>query len=387
MYNELIEIYKIHKKEKTMEVNKIPIWLILLRLLCNINNIEVDYKQENNDLSKRISENQSIYLRNLINKLSNSYYNNHNVKFDYKWLNISIKQLNNIYVCSRKSRNLFDYIYSQIKSIPELKEEISKIIENNLIELNKEIIDEQLKDNIDKFYNLLLTDNNKFIQMISNPKEFYINEIKKNYDEIMNQFLNSNEFKELREYYFIESQNSIDNGKDKKPFISFYNSLKKEINNTLEKIDIDYKKSLNEKINNKYDKTISELTTLINGYNNDIKKLEKFYKKDLIKEKSKNLEVKDLSIDQNQNLEKIIDNSQKGDDIILNKINNHDFDNSKITLDEFNNLMIDLNKKYIKNLQDYYEIDKTKSPLFIYMTIDLEFKKKILKQIIKIFRF
>ena len=92
-----------------------------------------------------------------------------------------------------------------------------------LIEINKEIIDEQLKDNIDKFYNLLLTDNNKFIQMISNPKEFYLNEIKKNYDEIMNQFLNSNEFKELRKYYLIESQNSIDNEKDKKPFISFFN--------------------------------------------------------------------------------------------------------------------------------------------------------------------
>ena len=92
MYDDLIEIYKMHKKEKKFEINKIPIWLILLRLLCNIDNIEVDYIQNNSYLSKRISENQSIYIRNLINELSNSYYNNYNVKFDYKWLNISIKQ-------------------------------------------------------------------------------------------------------------------------------------------------------------------------------------------------------------------------------------------------------------------------------------------------------
>ena len=377
MYDDLIEIYKIHKKEKKLEINKIPIWLILLRLLCNINNIEVDYIQENSYLSKRISENQSIYIRNLINEFSNSYYNNYNVKFDYKWLNISIKQLNSIYVYSRKSRNLFDYVYSQIQSLPELKKEISDIIENNLIELNKEIINEQLKDNIEKFYNLLLTDNNKLTQIINNPKKFYLNEIRKNYDEIMNKFLNSDEFKEMREYYNGETQNSVENEKDKKSFISIYNSLKNEINNTLKNIDNDYKKVMDEKIKNKYEKKIDELTSLINYYNKDIKNLKKFYINDLIKENEKMKEFPKCQ--RTKSLVYKNNNSQNWKDNSENKMKNHNFYNSKLTYNEFNESMLQLHNHYVRIKEEKININKTKlTPIFIYAKIDLEFKKKII---------
>ena len=53
-----------------------------LRLLANKENIEVDFNQENNNLSKRIYEVETIYLKTRLIKLKNDENN----KIDTSWL-------------------------------------------------------------------------------------------------------------------------------------------------------------------------------------------------------------------------------------------------------------------------------------------------------------
>ena len=90
LHNDLKELYK--KEGLFTDNNIIHFWLILLRLLNNINNVYVEYKQENNDLSKHISDEETKYLQNKILKFLRN-----NEKIDSTWLNLCLKHLSKIF--------------------------------------------------------------------------------------------------------------------------------------------------------------------------------------------------------------------------------------------------------------------------------------------------
>ena len=158
LHDELNELYK--KEGLINGNNKIPFWLILLRLLSNINNIYVDYKQENNDLSKNISNEETQYLKNKIIQFINS-----NKNFDSTWLNLCLKQLSKNCLNSNKSRQVYDFIMSLLQSLPKLDDEIIKIIQENLIQFNNKIFDLHFENQLDDVYNKQLLDNDESIKI------------------------------------------------------------------------------------------------------------------------------------------------------------------------------------------------------------------------------
>ena len=197
IYEDIIEIIKIKKTNFKTDENTIPFWLIILRLLSNIHNIEVDYNQENNELSKTISDKESIYLQNKIIKIA---YEN-NIQVDTQWINLCLKNLINNSLFSNKSRHIYNYIFSQIQSLPKLNEEISQIIEDNIMKFNNKIIDYQFENKIKDIYDFDLSEDDDIIKIINNPKDFYKYEIQKKYNKIMKDLINSQHFKKLNDSY------------------------------------------------------------------------------------------------------------------------------------------------------------------------------------------
>ena len=216
IYEDIIEIIKIKKTNFKTDENTIPFWLIILRLLSNIHNIEVDYNQENNELSKTISDKESIYLQNKIIKIA---YEN-NIQVDTQWINLCLKNLINNSLFSNKSRHIYNYIFSQIQSLPKLNEEISQIIEDNIMKFNNKIIDYQFENKIKDIYDLDLSEDDDIIKIINNPKDFYKYEIQKKYNKIMKDLINSQHFKKLNDFFQAEvdqnknNENSNNNNED-----------------------------------------------------------------------------------------------------------------------------------------------------------------------------
>ena len=70
--------------------------------------------------------------------------------------------------------------------------------------------------------------------MINNPKDLYNKEIKIQFNDIMDKFINSEHFKKIHSFYKAEiEENNNENidGSNNKAFVSFYNDLKNEISN------------------------------------------------------------------------------------------------------------------------------------------------------------
>jgi len=167
--------------------------LILLRLLTYKDNIEVDYNQENNNLSKRISDKASEYLRNQLISLKK----NGARKIDTKWLNLCIKNLTNSSLYNKRIRNIYDNILYQIQNIPKFDENILNIIEDNIIIFSKHIIDMYFNGQLEGIFNIILTEDDDLIKIINDPKDFYTMKIKEKYDEIIEKLIESQEFIKL----------------------------------------------------------------------------------------------------------------------------------------------------------------------------------------------
>ena len=147
-----------------------------------------------------------------------------------QWLNLCVKNLINNNLYSKKSRYLYNYIYSQIQSLPKFDKEISLIVENNLIKFNNEIIDAQFDDKIENIYDLKLVDDNDTIKLINNPRDLYIKEIKQQFNDIMDKFINSEHFKKIHSFYKAEiEENNNENIDGSYIKALFYNDLKNEI--------------------------------------------------------------------------------------------------------------------------------------------------------------
>ena len=178
IYDDIKELYKINIFKP--EEDKIPFWLILLRLLSNKNNIEVDYNIESNILSKKISEKESIYLR----KKLIDFRTNNNSQIDAKWLNLCIKNLTNNNLYSKKVRNIFENLLYQIQNIPSLKKEILNIIEENMISYNNKIFDKYFDNQLEDIFDTILTEDEDIIKIIYDPKKLYNDKINEKINKI-----------------------------------------------------------------------------------------------------------------------------------------------------------------------------------------------------------
>ena len=241
IFDDIKELYKKDSFNKNNLKNQIsiPYWLILLRLLTYKDNIEIDYYQENNILSKSISDKVSSYLRDKIISVKKE----EKIKIDTKWLNLCIKNLTNNSFYNKKIRNIYDNILYQIQNIPKLNNSILNIIEDNLITFNNDIIDMYFNNKLEDFFKIILSDDNDLINIVNNPNEFYNIKIKEKYEEIMDDFINSDELKKLIRFYKGELNPENDknnNSNENKPFIIYYNLLKNEIEQELKLIDEEY---------------------------------------------------------------------------------------------------------------------------------------------------
>ena len=105
LHDNLKELYQ--KESLSTNNNTIPFWLILLRLHNNINNVYVEYKQENNYLSKHISDEETKYLQNKILKFLRTNQKIHSI-----WLNLCLKHLSINFLNSNKFRQIYEFILS-----------------------------------------------------------------------------------------------------------------------------------------------------------------------------------------------------------------------------------------------------------------------------------
>ena len=349
LYDDLKEFCKIPKDE----TNCIPYWLILLRLLANKENIEVDYNQENNNLSKRISEAESNYLKKKLIDLKKNDKN----EIDTLWLNLCIKNLKNSSLHSKKLRNIFEYIFYQIQNIPKLEKPISDIIEENMTSFNNDIIDLNFNQQLENVFELTIDKDTALIKMITNPKELYQNKIQEKYDEIIIGLINNKNYTNLVEFYKGEQnqQNNQSNGEGK-PFMTYYNSLKDEINATLKKIDNDYKNLLELQITKATDEKANLLNSFIKDTNDCARDIEELNKQNTV---SENAIIDNLN---NSNVSKVSNDNQ----------NNNIFETFNKLIQEY-----EKNLKEIKKNNNFITSKKKQILKYAYVEISLEKKKYI----------
>jgi len=403
-YEKIYEnINEIYKKDGGIneDNNTIPFWLILLRLLANIDNIEVEYNQDS-DLSRRISNDESNYLRNKLVKIAeenNDENKNNKISINTQWLNLCIKDLVNSSIYSKKSRLIYNFVVSQIEKFPNLEKEISKVIEENLIKFNNSIFDDEFENKIEDIYNIIITEDNESIKIVKDPRDFYLTKINNKYNEIMNNLINHTVYKKLDDFFKAEliantQGNSLNENNDNilsnenKPFNYFYESLKKEITDTLKTIDEQYKQSLEESNRKAYDEKLNNIILFVNAYNNEIEKLEKIFNKN-----NKNLNNK--SDDQIQN---ISNNDKKGNDndienliekeeklensieqnIKNESINSNQFNEDNLNLNNIQKIIIEFNKQFKKSIHREYDkyIEKDKNTTFNYILISIKFEEE-----------
>ena len=345
LYDDLKEFCKIPKDE----TDSIPYWLILLRLLANKENIEVDYNQENNNLSKRVSEAETNYLQTQLIKLKN----NENNKIDTSWLNLCIKNLKNSSLHSKKLRNIFEYIFYQIQNIPKLEKPILDIIEENMTSFNNDIIELNFNKQLENIFNLTLDKDEALIKMINNPNELYLNEVQNKYDEIIDDLINDTSYKKLVEFYKGEQGQEKNQGNNgSKPFKAYYNSLKDEINGALTKIDEDYNNSLKLQITKATDEKVNTLISLMNDINNFPLNIEYLNKQNQSEENQINknyIDSEEINDDKNRNINKFV------------------YFNNLIKIYEENLLKYEKNQNYITS---------TKKPISNYVEIEILLENK-----------
>ena len=358
LYDDLKEFCKI-PKDPNDESNSIPYWLILLRLLANRENIEVDYNQEYNSLSKRISEVETDFLKKQLIELKKD----NNNKINASWLNLCIKNLKNSSLHYKKLRNVFEYIFYQIQNMPRFEKQISDIVEKNLTNFNNEIIKLNFENDLDFIFNMTLDEDEDLIKIINDPKEFYHNKIQEKYDEIIENLINNQNYNKLIEFYKGEiNQTNNQQNAEGKPFITFYNSLKDEINNTLKEIDDSYKITLDGEITKATDEKVNSLKDILNNINDCTKDIE-----DLIKE------------EENQKNEI---NDDSNDDGNTNNSNGQNVD----TFEKFNELIKEYEEYFqkIKKNEKYIQIKEKNVLIYALIEISLDeikpiYKKEVIK--------
>ena len=359
IYDDIKELYKINIFKP--EEDKIPFWLILLRLLSNKNNIEVDYNIESNILSKKISEKESIYLR----KKLIDFKTNNNSQIDAKWLNLCIKNLTNNNLYSKKVRNIFENLLYQIQNIPSLKKEILNIIEENMISYNNKIFDKYFDNQLEDIFDTILTEDDDIIKIIYDPKKLYNDKINEKINKIIDDLLNSQEYKKLVEFYKGEQNHEKKIGdNESKPFILFCNSLKSEIDETLKTIDENYKIALEEQNQKKADEKVNDIIKSVKKLNEKIEDIELF-----ISEKNDNNENKQGN--ENSLNNKLKDNLNSKDKNNLSKIYEE--------FNKFNNLIQEFQKIFVKiEKNDKFIVSKKKKLLnYLYVNIKLENRKDV----------
>lgn len=94
------------------------------------------------------------------------------ININTQWINLCIKDLINSCIYSKKSRQIYNYVVSQIQSFPKFEKEISKVIEDNLIKFNHSIFDNEFENKIEDIYNIIITEDNESIKIINDPRDF-----------------------------------------------------------------------------------------------------------------------------------------------------------------------------------------------------------------------
>lgn len=145
---------------------------------------------------------------------------------------------------------------------------------------------------------------------------------------MMNEFINSQEYKNLNDFYSAEINNNNNDINEKKSFKLFYNDLKNEIIKTNEQIDKDYEININENIKKEINrkKNLNETEKLSKLFNNENEYISFDKFQNIIKEYNKNY------IRYKQNLKKYIfhENEEKFICIlVIIKFEKKDFDNNK----------------------------------------------------------
>ena len=339
IYEDIKEFCEMPKED---EYYSIPYWLILLRLLANRENIEVDYNLENNALSKRITEEETNCLKQNLIEAKNNYTK----KIDAVWLNLSIKNLYNSSLYSKKIRNIFEYIFYQIQKIPVLKEKISNIIEENIINFNNEIFKLYFSQQLETIFNMPLNEEKALVKMINNPKELYQNQIKEKYDNIMDDLIKNQTFLKLFDFYKGERNSEDNQNNEGKPFKTFINSLENEIENTLKQIEEEYKKKLELDMTKSIDKKANDIKLLMEDINYYCKETE-----NLISQKNNENESKIIFDTFNKNIKlykKNIENKNK---------DKHYINSKEIVSIKYSHVKIQKNKKDIcKNILENVDI-------------------------------
>ena len=298
-HEKLYDDLKQFNKQQLDEYKSIPIWIILLRLLANKENILVDYDECFNNLSKRISLKETEYLKN---KLIDIKKNNDFI-YDTDWLNLCLNDLNNSNLYSRNIRIIFEYILYQIKNFPILDGPISEIFQENITNFNNKIFDLVFNEELENIFDYQFDQEDDLIKLISEPNKFYIDKINEKYNDIITKLINSKAYKDLVKFYKNDDNKENKQGMSfVNPYLDFCNSLKDTYNITLKLIEDEYNKEMKIQIDRALEerkKNIEEIFVYTNDY------YEKIIEK--IRNEIRN-EIEDFPESKDESLNKLFEN-------------------------------------------------------------------------------